>query len=53
MADFDVASPPKNSSLWMFTQAVLSGKSRASSWSALRNLYFPGDMEAGWSLLRR
>ena len=54
MADFDVANPPRNSPLWLFTQAVLSGKSRASPWSALRNLYFPGDTsDASWALLRR
>jgi hypothetical protein len=53
MADFDVANPPRNSPLWFFTQAVLSGKSRASPWSALRNLYFPGDTsDASWALGR-
>jgi hypothetical protein len=53
MTDVDVASPPRNSSLWVFTQAVLSGKSRASSWNALRNTYFPGNTNASWALLRK
>jgi hypothetical protein len=53
MTDTDVANPSRNSSLWIFTQAVLSGKTRASTWNALRNLYFPGDTtDASWALLR-
>ena len=54
MNEFDVSNPPRNSSLWNFTQSVLSGKSRASSWNALRNTYFPGDTsDATWALLRK
>jgi hypothetical protein len=54
MTDIDVANPSRNSSLWIFTQAVLSGKSRASPWNALRNLYFPGDTtDASWASLRK
>jgi hypothetical protein len=54
MTDTDVANLSRNSSLWIFTQAVLSGKTRASTWNALRNLYFAGDTtDASWALLRR